>query len=141
MIKLNKYEQQIILACKGWSDWSEKEGRFKAVKVVISQYYALDIDDMGVYTMYHCLLELFLKITKDRILMIQDFLENIFKCEWSGGYKNEIDMEHIVRNLISRISNTMVKDNNGNDLFEELEPDYEILNKGINSIDINNQSC
>jgi hypothetical protein len=112
-------------------DWAEKEGRFKAVQIVVSQYYALDLEEMGIYTMYHCLLELFLRINKDRILVIEDFLENIFKDGTYGGYKNLIDMEHIVRNLISRISNMPVKDSLGNDLFNELEPDYSILNKGL----------
>lgn len=134
MIKLDKYEQQVILACKNWGKWG-KEDRFKAVKVVVAQYYALDLDDTPLYSMYHCLLNLFIKINKDRELLLQDFLLDIFHQDWCGGYVDKIDMEHLVRKLIIQISNEPARDisiKNGNvvrNYFEELEPDYEILDK------------
>jgi hypothetical protein len=129
MITLDKYEQQVILACKSWGKWAKKDGRFKAVQIVVSQYYAIPLDKLRIYTMYHCLLELFIKINKDKELLLYDFLINIFKADWSGGYKNEIDMEHLVRKLISNISEMPVQDDKGNKYFEEIEEDYEILNK------------
>jgi hypothetical protein len=131
MITLDKYEQQVILACKSWGKWAKQSNRFKAVQVVVSQYYAIPLDELPMITMYHCLLELFIKINKNRESLLKNFLWEIFKEDWTGKYKEEIDMEHIVRKLISRLSETPVQDDEGNKYFEEIEPDYKILNKGI----------
>ncbi|HEY5587724.1 MAG TPA: hypothetical protein VIK86_02075 [Candidatus Paceibacterota bacterium] len=130
MIELDKYEQQIILACK---NWGKQESRYKAVRIVISQYYAIPEEELELYTIYGCLLDLFVKV-KQNPNALQYFMENIFKDFTNGGYKREIDKEHIIRNLISSISESPVLDNKGNKLFKELEPDYEILNKGMEDI-------
>jgi hypothetical protein len=131
MIELDKYEQNIILACKSWGEWAKREDRYKAVRIVIGQYYAIAEEELGLYTIYNCLLELFVKIKQNRNNALQNFMENIFKDYTNGGYKREIDMLHIIKNLISSISEMAVKDYEGNDLFNELEVDEEILNKGI----------
>jgi|GEM_PF-3253653 len=131
MIELDIYEQQIVLACKSWGEWAKEENRFKAVKIVTGQYYAIAEDELEMYTIYHCLLNLFMKIKRSNYYSLQNFIENIFKDSTTGRYKKEIDMEHIIYNLISEISEIAVKDHEGNKLFNELEPNYDILNKGI----------
>lgn len=133
MIELDKYEQQIILACKGWSKWSEKEDRLKATRVVLSQYYGLEEEYLvrSPDGTYQYLLELFLKIKENNIFYIKRFIEGLFKDYWHGGEKKEISKEHVIKNLISEIGLISIKDSNGNDLFVELEPNYEILNYGF----------
>lgn len=129
MIELDKYEQQVILASKNWGKWGKNKGRFEAVKVVVAQYYALNLVDMELYSVYHCLVQLYIKINKDRPMLLQDFMLNIFYEDWCGGYAREINMEHLVRKLISQISNISVRDSKGTNYFNELECDYEILDK------------
>lgn len=131
MIELDKYEQQVILACKSWGEWNKREGRYKAVRVVISQLYGFDEEELEIDTMYHCLLELYLKVQK-YCFNLQYFLENIFKDIPHGGCKKEIDMEHIVRNLISILSEMQVQKDN--EVYVELNKDYEILNYGYKEI-------
>lgn len=131
MIELDSYEQQIILACKGWGKWSEKEDRYKAVKVVIAQYYGFDLENLEIRTIYHCMTELFFKINQNNIWYYQRFIEKLFQDNWTGIYHEQINRIHIIKNIISEISLISVLDENKQSMFNQLEPDYEILNKGI----------
>lgn len=139
MIELDKYEQQIILASKSWGEWAKREGRYKAVRVVVSQYYGISEDELPIYTMYHCLLELFLKVKQNNINSLQYFMVELFRDLTEGGEKEFINKEFVVKNLISCISNIPVRTRDGEDIFNELETDYEILNKGINETNIKNK--
>lgn len=130
LIKLDKYEQQIILACKGWSEYSKKEDRLKAVKIVLSQYYELNEDDLMPYAMYDCLLHLFSKVYNGNVNQLIRFMLGMFQEKWTGKHVQEITKIHIVQNLISELSNIPVLNESGEKLFE-LEPGYGILNKGL----------
>jgi hypothetical protein len=128
MITLDKYEQQIILACKYWGEWAIREDRLKAVKVVMCQYYGLEEYHLRDYAIFERLYEI---LEKSNPLIIKRMIFNMFQDSWTGEWKKQIDMNHMIRKVISELSCMSVLDENNNPIFEQLEPDYSILNKGL----------
>ena len=105
MIKLDKYEQQLIFACKSWGEWAKKEDRLKAVKIVVGQYYGFELENLESYTVYYCLLNLYLKINEDRInkFFVSTLMEKIFIDRETGNYINEANIDNIINTFISNI--------------------------------------
>jgi hypothetical protein len=125
MITLDKYEQQVILACKNWGEWA-KIDRIEAIKVILGDLWGLDIKQIRITGIYNYMLKLCIKIIgNERILNYIFNADNMFQDSWTGERLEKIDLVHLIKKFISELSLINISE------FEELEPDYEILNKGF----------
>ena len=121
----NKYEQQIILICKGHygSEYKESkintDDRIELIKNIIAQYCGLQLKYIDYNVIYRWLLKLVQKYSVK--YEIDNFLENMFK------WNRTITIEDAINSLISILSGILVLDKNNNELIK-LVKDDNILN-------------
>lgn len=123
IIKLDKHEQQIVLACK-YHGVTKNCNRIDIIKNVISEWYSLNLVHINDEVLYKVLWSLAYKLKCN----IEYIIENLFQDSWTGERKQFINREHIIKKLISEISVLKVIDENGNKLIELSERKAFLLN-------------
>lgn len=114
-IRLDKYCQQIILACKGWNS-KEYSIRY-TIERIISQLVAIDINIINHDIVYYWLLKLCKQLdprSVDRVF------ENLFR------YNDSTSAYNVIGKLIGILANLRVEED-GHVLLE-LEYDEKIMN-------------
>lgn len=113
-IKLNKYYQQIILACKGWNKIYSKRN---TIERIISQYLRISRKYIGQGHTYRILIDI-VKETEPKAL--DNLYYNLFRdCD-------SVSANEVINRLISILANLQIK---YEDLeLIELEYDEEIMN-------------
>lgn len=128
LVELDKYEQQIILACKNHSKLNlSKE---EAVRNVIAHTIGVDIDEFDDHCIYYWLMKVIKKVditleTRYRSVL----LETMFSKDWifsKTSLSNEITIQEMNKKLIQLISGFQVKDDDF--VFMDLQEDDAILN-------------
>lgn len=114
-IKLDKYCQQIILACKGWNS-KEYSIRY-TIERIISQLVAVDINMINHDIVYYWLLKLCKQLDPQSV---ERMFENLFR------YNDSTSAYNVIGKLISILANLRVEEN-GHVLLE-LEYDEKIMN-------------
>lgn len=128
MLKLDKYEQQIILACKGHSklDIPMQE----QVRNIISQMVKIKIELINNHSIYYWLLKLVKKLDDEfNIGYKENLLDSMFCSDWfftKCSQQDSISIIEVNDKLISMIGFIKVKYNN--EPLIELEIDDDILN-------------
>lgn len=113
MIELNKYEQQIVLACKGWSN---QDDTTETIRNILAQQFGLKVAYIDHERIYKCLYKL-AKTLDNKSL--EKVIYNLFECY-------EINVDDVIDSLIGIIASVQVKD--GDKELLKLEYDEEIMN-------------
>ena len=133
-LQFTDIEQDIILISKG-HDFTKKflsEQDLKTINFIRSEANILDRltllhqeyyrwgDRVCLYVIYENILDICFKFydyEQEIEFRFKDCLKEIRKDKLTGRYKETIDLEHIINNLICYISNTKVREND-EDLYE-----------------------
>lgn len=113
-IKLNKYYQQIILACKGWNKIYSTRN---TIERILSQYLGIGRKHINQGHVYYFLIEI-VKETQPKEL--QRLYDNLFH------YSDSISMNTMINRLIGILGSLQVIENDIE--LIELEYDEEIMN-------------
>jgi hypothetical protein len=114
--KLTEEEKQAILYSKRWFRITNQ---IDDLKKIVSRAYALDEEDVLPYSIYHFVVELFLKLQKlQKIRNMEAFLLDLFKTR-----EDSYNWESMIDKMIKEISNAYCMG------LEIGEPDYSLLEK------------
>lgn len=127
-VELDKYEQQIILACKNHSKLNL--GKYEIVKNVIAHTIGVTIDEFDDHCIYYWLMKVIKKVDitlETRYMNV--LLETMFSKDWifsKTSLSNEITIQEMNKKLIQLIRSFQVKDDNF--VFMDLHENNTILN-------------
>lgn len=113
-IKLNKYYQQIILACKGWNRVYSTRN---TIERILSQYLGVDRKYIDQGHVYYFLVEIVKEVQPKELQRLYD---NLFH------YSDSISMNTMINRLIGILGNLQVIENDIE--LIELEYNEEIMN-------------
>lgn len=113
-IRLNKYYQQIILACKGWNEMYSTRN---TIERILSQYLGVDRKYINQGRVYYFLIEIVKKVQPKELQRLYD---NLFHDS------DSISMNTMINRLIGILGSLQVIENDIE--LIELEYDEEIMN-------------
>lgn len=113
-IKLNKYYQQIILACKGWSKIQSVRN---TIERILSQYLGISRKHINQRHVYYCLIEIVKEVQPNEL---ERLYENLFRD------RDSISVNEMINRLISILGNVRVIENHIK--LIELEYNEKIMN-------------
>lgn len=128
MLKLNKYEQNIILACKGWGR-NKNQSTLDLIRKIISKMVKQDVKYIDDGRVYYWLLKILREI--DSILnlkLVDTFLDSLFSSNCGSRWNDNktITIQDTISKMISLLSTILVCDSSGQELIELIE-DEELL--------------
>lgn len=110
--KYDKYEQQIILATKGWGKWTKNNPMIVAIKMILAQRNAINFSDVSDSHVFEVLFDI-----------INKHDQNLIKCILMKYHQQDLtsNKAETLINLFIRMISTLPVD---------LQPDFNILNGG-----------
>lgn len=135
MLKLDKYDQQIILACKGNSKMTDiSKNRLPLLEIVrniIARRIGIKVKYINDHKVYYWLLKLVKKLDDTfNLNWREQLLDSMFCSDWVFSRiscKNTISIMEVNNKLISMIGFIPIRKEN--EILIELIEDDEILNK------------